>query len=329
MAKLVNLIIIVASVICICWGFVVDEPRISLCSAIFLVVAFLFGLFCVFVKKEAERVTFQKLRKDNAQKLGQQVKQDNEAEKLANLEGFDKYYELRKTAPREDVESLMKLSAAIETSVYQEKEKKVYLADVDTMVKTIVENQEIRERNKKAREWARKETQPLRDLATSLSFQAPPKERSTDKYVNGKQIDTTHSTDELFSCFKFSNKYATADANTGALTISVDWSQSDKRCIDGSFVALFYGKNHKCVGCAYLPLPIEGARKHSGNLRGICANPTTMLYDKVVIAPYKLWEVIPEGYTVEKTLKAKHSRKVGKQRVLKDIASYRKSAKRS
>lgn len=225
-------------------------------------------------------------------------------EKLAKLFGMDKTYEQQKEiryAKQEGADAIRQLGTLMQQSVYQEKEHDWAIhggianglagpiAGIATAINVESKNQKIREENAARREWGKQQKNYMDTLADRLQKEALASEDLK------KNLVAIHSWSPvtLFEKIKFSTPKVTQNPQTNSITITTEWTSYDKSiCIDGSIRAKIYDKStKKCVGCAYLNLPVDGTQKGRGKLSGIFTGAQKNCEYTVKLEPADLWEV--------------------------------------
>lgn len=334
--RVVNFMIVAFCAPFIIYGLLTDNDEEKM---IFLIGGGAFLLFFLIIKaiakgikNEANRMEKRLVSKDVYSKRKTLLQQEEKNKEIAKKIGFDKYDAIKSEIPKLDIDEIVKLGAAFESSVYQEKEKDWALlggiasgiggvgAGIATATRVMQENEKIRERNAEARRWAAKQSKEITDLAMKGAATARERISDFEGYLYGCKAVATESIDELFSHLSIRKTFGEVDEATGAFNVKVEWSNKSDKHIDGSLVALFYSSGGKCVGCAYLPLPLDGTMGGSGVLTGVCAYPMAKEWHKITIKPYSLWEFVRKDKSGEKAMTQANQN----SKILKEIEHYEK-----
>ena len=250
------------------------------------------------------------------QELEKQEGSAQQDEKIAHMEGFDKFEMLDYEAVhnyQKGIDAMRQLGNIIQNSAYQEKEKDWAIlggvadgiagpgAGFATAVDTMIDNERIKAENAARRENAAKQNMYYQKLAFEAELNSPTV-KSREWFEKNYDVVLSWKPSTLFSMIQLEKPNVTVDETTGAVCVDVLWSQNNTSiCIDGSLRAKVYDNNGKCRGCAYLNLPKVGTYHRKGKLSGICMRPEglkKLKSDKytVVVEPMNLWELAAKGY---------------------------------
>ncbi len=310
---------------------------------LFLIFGVIIGTFVLQIgldkrKKDKAQRDEQKQAEDRINNVLQKYKKEEQQQKhIASLRGLEKITYMNNAEIQSKIEgaqALRAFGAAIQGSVYQEKEHDWALwggiaeglggvgAGIATAADTMIENQMIRQRNAQNAEWGRAQNKRMSELADEMEQEAP-------KYISDYTISSQYKTNYTWSPIKLFEKIYVGTVKieicnlTGAIRITVYCLIAGKcSCIDGSLRAIVYDENNKCVGCAYINLPKYGITSSATKLTGICTEyrvdvPPLDYYStpgfveqiryssnlSVKVAPIDLWELVPPNK--EKATQAK------------------------
>ncbi len=287
-------------------GVVFDGSRSTICFVIGIgslcVTAFLIYYLVRTIRKENQAALEKKLGEQRL--LEYKQKQFAEEEGLSKYAAMD-YYDYKQRL--QGAATMRELSGVLESSVYQEKERDWAVlggiaegiagpaAGVATAIDTMQDNARIRAENAARREWGTKQKQYYQNLASEIERNSS--YETLDALKRKYEAVMSWNPDTLFNYIKIDSASTVIDNETGAVTVSVNWSQSDKTVwIDGALRAKLYTITGKCAGCAYLVLPKTGTLDFKGSLSGICAEPIASSGYTVKIEPINLWELASRPY---------------------------------
>lgn len=268
---------------------------------------------------------FERLQAPNVQrrnKLKEQIQREEKERQLAHMEGLSKYHQMNEDEIKQHLEGVAKireLGFIMQQSVYQEKEKDWAVlggiaegiagpaAGIATAVDAIQDNARIKAENAARREWGAQQNQSYQKLADRAADEGP-QSLSMSELNEKYDVILSWKPSTLYSFIELSDTKIDVDAQTGAVTVSVHWTQERRYrlaglCIDGALRAKLYTCFGEYAGCAYLVLPKEGTAKSSGTLSGICVKPKAQTIDQytVKIEPVDLWEFASKGNATKLT----------------------------
>lgn len=245
-------------------------------------------------------------------KLTEQTALEDKQKSFASLKGLDKYLRIEQEKAhefRQSVENVRKLGFVLQSSVYQEKESDWAVhagiangiagpvAGILTAADVMKDNERIRSENAERRAWGAAKNTQMQDLADQAVRNRPKFLTTMNELEKHYSADFSTSSNELFSYLMLDFPIINKDYQTGAVTVNVQWSQTDQSfCIDGALRANLYA-NGQYAGCAYLVFPKTGTSPDfKGELSGICARPKIIdAWYNVKIEPMNLWKLEPKN----------------------------------
>ena len=292
------------------------DPRSSQATALTVGIVFLimagvlaYILFVV-IPKCAKKNQEAEEKRERQKKLDEQIRLENEQKQLAHKEGLEKYHAMEveeRSKSYRAAEAMRELGMIVQQSVYQEKETNWAIrgglanglggpgAGIASAVDAMQENARIQAENAARREWGANQNAAYRSLANETVRKAT-KVTPMEQLQKTYEVVLSWSPHTLLSLLSLSNEKINIDPKTGAVNVSVTWSQKDRSfCIDGSLRAKLYTNEGKCAGCAYLIFPKLGTTGFYGTLSGICACPKPSDHYTVRFEPMDLWELAPKG----------------------------------